>query len=124
MALLVIALGGALGAATRHLLNVALQPRFAIFPAGIFAVNAIGCFAIGLLAGLVAADRLQIGETMRLFLVVGVLGGFTTFSAYGLDTLTLARGGHLGLAAANAVGQMVVGVLAVWGGFSVAAWRP
>ena len=123
MTWLVIAAGGASGAAARHALNTLVQNRYALFPVGIFVVNAAGCLAIGVLAGLVAGGRLQLGETMRLFLFVGVLGGFTTFSAYSLDTLTLARGGHVMLAAVNAVGQVVAGLLAVWAGFAAGAWR-
>lgn len=123
MVWLAVGVGGALGAMARHLLNGALQSRFDIFPAGIFAINALGCLVIGVLAGLLASSRLELGETGRLFLVVGVLGGFTTFSSYGLDTLTLARGGHTGLAVGNAVGQMVVGLAAVWVGFSLGTWR-
>lgn len=121
---LAIAAGGACGAAARHAVNTLVQSRSALFPVGIFAVNAIGCLAAGILAGLVASGRLHIGETMRLFIFVGVLGGFTTFSAYSLDTLTLARGGHGTLAAANAIGQAVVGLSAVWVGFVAASWRP
>jgi len=100
-----------------------IQPRFALFPVGIFAINAIGCFVIGLLAGLMATSRLALDETGRLFLVVGVLGGFTTFSSYGLDTLSLMKGGHTSLAVGNALGQMVSGLMAVWVGFSLGAWR-
>jgi CrcB protein len=124
MVWIAIGAGGAIGAMARHALNVAVQGRYTIFPVGIFIINALGCLAIGLLAGVIAAGRTHIGEPGRLFLVVGLLGGFTTFSAYGLDTLTLARGGHSGLALANAVGQMVVGLGAVWLGFTVGAWRP
>lgn len=120
---LAIAAGGALGAAARHALNVSLQGRDALFPAGIFAINAIGCFAIGLLAGLFSGGQPPIGDTGRAFLVVGVLGGFTTFSAYGLDTLALVRGGHTGLAMVNAIGQPIVGLVAVWIGFSAGSWR-
>jgi fluoride exporter len=120
---IVIGAGGALGAMARHALNMAVQGRYSVFPAGIFAVNATGCFAIGLLAGIIAGGRVHVGETARLFLVVGLLGGFTTFSAYSLDTLTLARGGHTVLAAANAIGQMAAGVVAVWLGFTAGAWR-
>ena len=110
----------------RHCVNVAVQPRFLAsgFPAGIFVVNMAGCLAIGLLAGLLAAARLEAGEHLRAFLFVGVLGGFTTFSSFGLDTFVLARGGHAVLAAANAVGQTGLGVLAVWAGFAVGSWRP
>jgi len=119
-----IAAGGASGAAARHALNTLVQNRYALSPTGIFVVNALGCLAIGLLAGLVASGRLHLGETTRLFLFVGVLGGFTTFSAYGLDTLTLARGGHVTLAAVNAVGQVAAGLAAVWVGFAAGSWRP
>ncbi len=113
-----------MGATARHLLNGALQRRPDPFPAGIFAINALGCLTIGVLAGLLASGRIQLGESGRLFLVVGVLGGFTTFSAYGLDTLTLVRGGHGGLALLNALGQPVIGLAAVWMGFSLGSWRP
>jgi len=120
---LAIGLGGAVGAMARHAVNALVQGRYNIFPVGIFVVNALGCLAIGLLAGLIAAGRAPLGETARLFLVVGLLGGFTTFSAYGLDTLTLARGGHTALALANAFGQLAVGMAAVWVGFTAGSWR-
>lgn len=124
MVWLAIGVGGALGALARHLLNVTVQSRYAAFPAGIFAINVLGCLAIGLVAGLIAAGRAHLGETARLFLIVGFLGGFTTFSAYALDTLTLARGGHPGLAAANAFGQLATTMVAVWLGFTLGSWRP
>jgi CrcB protein len=120
---LAVGVGGGLGALGRYFLNGIVQSRFGLFPAGIFAINVLGCLAIGLLAGFIAASRLQLHETARAFLTAGVLGGFTTFSAYGLDTLILARGGHTALAAGNALGQMVAGLAAVWVGFSLATWR-
>ena len=120
---LVIAAGGAVGVVARHAFNLALAGHSSVFPVGILVINALGCFAIGLLAGLLAANVAHIGTDGRLFLVVGVLGGFTTFSAYGLDTVTLFRAGHTGLALANAIGQPVAGIAAVWIGFSVGAWR-
>jgi CrcB protein len=119
-----IAVGGALGAMARHAVNHVLQGRYGAFPAGIFLVNVVGCLAIGVFAGLLVSARIQVGETGRTFIVVGLLGGFTTFSSYGLDTVTLARGGHMALAVTNALGQVVVGLAAVWLGFSAASWRP
>ena len=113
-----------MGTLARHALNMAVQSRYREFPVGIFVINALGCLAIGLLAGVMASGRAYINETGRLFLVVGVLGGFTTFSAFSLDTLMLARGGQTSLALANAVGQVVVGIVAVWIGFSMGSWRP
>jgi fluoride exporter len=123
---LAIASGGALGSLARHLVNAAVHSRFlaSAFPVGTFIVNAAGCLTIGLLAGMIATSRLDIGEHARAFLLVGVLGGFTTFSTFGLDTYVLARGGQPALAAFNAVGQMVLGLVAVWVGFAAGSWRP
>lgn len=123
---LVIGAGGALGALARHLVNHAVHSRFLAtsFPAGIFIVNIAGSLTIGLLAGALASQRLSAGEHLRAFLVVGLLGGFTTFSSFGLDTFTLVRGGQPALAAFNALGQMVLGLAAVWIGFAAGAWRP
>ena len=119
-----IALGGALGAAARHGLNVAVHARYAVlFPLGIFVVNAAGCLAIGLLAGLLSSSRIHMSEVARAFVFVGVLGGFTTFSSFALDTLTLVRGGHVAAAMGNAIGQLVVGLVAVWVGYALGAWR-
>jgi fluoride exporter len=122
--LLAIAAGGGIGAVLRHLVNHVVQARFgAAFPLGIFIVNVGGCLAIGLVAGLLASTRLHLSEQARTFVVVGVLGGFTTFSSFGLDTFTLARGGHTLAAFGNAVGQLVLGLAAVWLGFAIAHFR-
>jgi CrcB protein len=119
--LLAIAAGGGTGALLRHFANQAVQGRFgANFPLGIFLVNVVGCLAIGIVAGLIASGRLHIGDVGRTFIVVGVLGGFTTFSSFGLDTFTLARAGHLGAAAFNAVGQLAFGLASVWAGYALA----
>jgi len=122
MTLIAIAIGGAIGAVTRHLLNHAVHRRYGVdpFPIGIFAVNVLGCLAIGMIAGLLASDRVQMSATLRNFLIVGVLGGFTTFSSFGLDTLTLARSGHAAAALWNVIGQVGLGLGAVWAGFAVA----
>jgi CrcB protein len=119
--LLAIAVGGGTGALLRHFANHVVQTQFgADFPLGIFLVNITGCLTIGLFAGLVASTRIHVGEVGRAFVMVGMLGGFTTFSSFGLDTFTLARGGHLGPALFNAVGQLVFGLAAVWAGYAVA----
>lgn len=118
---LAIGAGGAIGALLRHASTLWVSQRVAWgpFPAGIFLVNLAGCLAIGLLAGVLASSRVALDERVRVFLVVGLLGGFTTFSSFGLDTFTLLRGGQTGLALLNAVGQLVGGVLAVWLGFAL-----
>src|SRR5262245_58825030 len=122
---LVIAIGGALGAGARHALNVGVHARFfsATFPAGIFIVNMVGCAVIGLLAGMIAVQRIEAGELLRAFLFVGVLGGFTTFSSFALDTLVLARGGNIGMAALNAFGQPVLGLAVAFLGYALGSWR-
>ena len=121
MILLAIAVGGGTGALLRHFANMAVQARFgAGFPLGIFLVNVAGCLAIGIFAGLIASARIHVGEVGRVFIVVGVLGGFTTFSSFGLDTFTLARGSQFGAAAFNAMGQLVFGLGAVWVGYALA----
>jgi CrcB protein len=120
---LAVGLGGGIGAVARHAVNGVVTLRFGGgFPVGIFVVNTAGCLAIGLLAGLAAAGRLPVAEVGRTFLIAGLLGGFTTFSSFGLDTFTLLRGGQPALAFGNAAGQVVVGLFAVWLGFSAGSW--
>jgi len=114
MTWLAIGAGGAVGAITRHALNqwvlrLNLVPGF---PAGIFAVNVVGSAAIGLLAGLMASERVNVSADVRSFLIVGILGGFTTFSSFSLDTLALIRTGQPLLAALNVAGQVSISLVA------------
>jgi len=124
--LALVFLGGGIGASLRHLLGGAAQAlsRSATFPWGTFAVNVTGCFAIGLLAQLAESRGVPSGQG-RTFLFVGVLGGYTTFSAFGNETIGLLRGGEALAAAANAGGQVVLGLLAVVLGRAAAQllWR-
>lgn len=89
------------------------------FPFGTLAVNVLGCAAIGFLAELADHRGAISGET-RAFLIVGILGGFTTFSAFGNETMNLLRDGELLLACGNIVGHTVLGLAAVWLGYSTA----
>jgi CrcB protein len=118
MTWIAIAVGGALGSLARHAVNHILHTRWldARFPVGTVAVNLIGCFVIGLLAGLLASERIAMRPSWREFVFVGVLGGFTTFSAFGLDTFTLARAQPLS-AVANVVIQVAGGLAGVWLGY-------
>ena len=84
------------------------------------AVNLIGSLAIGLLAGLIATGRLHMSTEMRTFVFVGILGGFTTFSSYMLDTFTLGHGGEHALAFWNVALQTALGLVAVWAGYRAA----
>lgn len=114
MVWLAVAVGGALGSVARHGVNVLIHGRWPLmrFPLATLAVNVLGCLIIGVLAGLVISDRLTLRFYWREFLFVGILGGFTTFSTFGLDTITLARTSTTA-ALWNVVAQLVIGLLAV-----------
>jgi CrcB protein len=122
MTWIAVFVGGGLGSVFRHSVNVAVA-RLAGGPVfySTFAVNVIGSFVIGLLAGLTAASRLDVSPTLRVFVFVGVLGGFTTFSSYMLDSLTLVHNGQLPRALANVAGQVVLGYAAAVIGFKLGA---
>jgi CrcB protein len=116
-----VAIGGALGSMARHAVGVAfsrLMPLRSV-PLATMTVNLVGCFAIGLLAGLVAAQRMTLSPALRAFIFVGVLGGFTTFSSFGLDTFTIGHGGRLAAAATNVMVQVAGGLALVAVGFAV-----
>lgn len=121
MTWLLVGIGGAVGALARHAVNSLVHRYGATFPWGIFIINVSGSLVIGLLAGLLAAGRIHMGAQARVFVIVGVLGGFTTFSSFTLDTLTLIRAGHIWQAAGNVAGQVGLSLLAVMLGFSVGA---
>jgi len=124
MTVLWVALGGALGSVARYALSgIAVRWLGAAFPYGTLFVNVTGSFAIGLLAALVAADgRPSLSADARAFLLVGVLGGFTTFSSFSLETLNLARSGALGPAVLNVAGSVALCLAAVSLGFATAGW--
>jgi fluoride exporter len=114
-ALLLVALGGAIGSVARYSLS-GLVLRHTIdwrFPAGTFAVNVLGCLAAGALAGL-AEKHGMFSPEARLLLFTGLLGGFTTFSAFGLETMHLMKRGEFGVAAANVLLSVAIGLLALW----------
>lgn len=118
--LVAIALGAAIGANLRYGLSTwAAQRLGAAWPYGTFLVNVLGCLGIGVLLTL-AATRLSLSEPLRLFLVTGLLGGFTTFSTFGYESFTLVtRGDWLG-AGLYIGGSMIVGLAAVFLGASLA----
>jgi CrcB protein len=123
MVWLLVAAGGAIGSVARHGLNHLVHQRAlaSTFPLGIFLVNVAGSAAIGLVAGLVASSRLHLSYQARTFLIVGLLGGFTTFSSFSLDTLALVRDGHSVQAFWNVAGQVGLSLLGVWVGFRLAS---
>jgi CrcB protein len=115
MTWLLVGLGGAMGATARHAVNRVLMMSVATtgFPFGTFLINVVGSGLIGLIAGCAAGGRIAISNEARTFLMVGFLGGFTTFSSFSLDTLTLLKGGEVMLAVANVAGQVGLSLLAV-----------
>lgn len=113
MVWLVVFLGGGIGALLRYELGGWAQARMGSgFPWGTFAVNALGCLAIGVLATWID-ERTGGAPLGRAFLLVGVLGGFTTFSSFGLETWRLIEDGQALAAAANAAASVAVCVVAV-----------
>jgi CrcB protein len=117
-ALLLVALGGALGSVARHLLSgwaLHHSPEWR-FPLGTFLVNVIGCFIVGVLGGLVVKHNFFSPEA-RLFLFTGIAGGFTTFSAFGLETFYLLRREEVLVASGYVISSVLVGVLVLWLGF-------
>lgn len=117
--LLLIAVGGGLGACLRYLVGRWTFVNFgAGLPFGTWTVNIVGAFAMGLLAAwLMRLD--EDGEGLRLLLGVGVLGGFTTFSAFSLEVFNMINRGEIGLAAAYAVSSVAGSVLALMTGVFV-----
>lgn len=122
-AYLLIALGSAIGGAARYWATQFVGARMGeLFPWGTLAVNASGSLLIGFLGALSQPNTLwQVSPDARLFLMVGMLGGFTTFSAFSLQTLNLMRDGEGLYAATYVVGSVIVCLLAVWAGFAAAA---
>jgi CrcB protein len=121
-----VGLGGFVGSAMRYLVSrwVQQSTHSASFPWGTLAVNVTGCFLVGALSYLADARGLLHAEA-RLFLIVGVLGGFTTFSAFSNESLNLLRDGENLAAALNVVANVVLCLAAVWAGrtSAFAIWR-
>jgi len=119
MKLILIALGGAIGAVSRYTVG-AIDYRFSfgVFPVGTLVVNLAGSAVIGLLWGLCEATT--VSSNVRVFLFVGILGGFTTFSTFALENFNLLRDGERAIALANIVLSNVFGVALVYAGYTAA----
>ena len=116
MILLMVALGGGLGAVLRFVVASAIQsPVWPGYPWGIFIVNITGGLAMGLIVEL-AALKISMTPEMRAFLTTGILGGYTTFSTYSLDSVLLIQRGAYASAAFYIVGSALLSILAVFAG--------
>jgi CrcB protein len=128
-----VALGGALGSALRFIVSGLVAHHLAdplsrlsgkwlsvAFPWGTLTVNVTGSLFIGMMAALVSPDgRWLVSPALRQFVMLGVLGGFTTFSSFSLQTLDLLRDGEWFMASANVLLSVAVCLIAVWAGFTL-----
>lgn len=120
--LAMVALGGAIGSVSRFTLyQLIAQPlSHWVFPIATFLINVVGCLLIGILAGV--GERFEwLTTDLRLLLITGLLGGFTTFSAFGLETFALIRRDELMVALAYSVLSVLVGLIFVWLGHALIA---
>ena len=118
--LFLIGLAGFVGTLGRYGLSGVIAKRYGdTFPLGTLAVNLIGCFLVGLLFYLMR-ERFLVNQNVRTIILIGLLGGFTTFSSLGLQTFTLLQDGEVGLAAVNLGASNFIGLLMVWAGYTLA----
>jgi len=116
-----VMLGGAVGTAARHAVNLAAARLIsAPVPWATAIVNMVGSLAIGVLAGALAGERLSMSPFTRTFVFVGILGGFTTFSSFMLDSLTLMHADMPFKAVLNLAGQLVLGLALTVAGYYLA----
>jgi len=112
-----VGLAGLVGTLFRYWLSGFVARHYGeTFPWGTMAVNLIGCFLAGAVF-YVTEERFLVSPTVRTIILIGFLGGFTTFSSYGLQTFTLLRDGEFGLATLNVAASNVFGLLMVWTGY-------
>jgi CrcB protein len=115
--LLLIAAGGGVGAVLRFLVAGWVQRGVTGFPIGTLTVNVVGCLLIGFLGALATSSGERLPPELRFALMIGVLGGFTTFSTFGLETIELAREHEFAKAALYIALSNVIGLAAVWLGY-------
>ena len=117
--IILVGVAGLLGTLGRYWLSGLIPKRYGeTFPWGTLVVNAVGCFFMGAVYYL-SEERFLISPTVRSVILIGLLGGFTTFSSYGLQTFTLLREGEFGLAVLNVTLSNLLGLLLVWAGYTL-----
>lgn len=119
MAYIVVFLGGGLGAALRHGINIGVARLFGGgFPYATFFINVSGSFVMGLIAAWFAFKG-DASQHWRLFLTTGILGGYTTFSTFSLDAALLYERGQIALAATYVIGSVVLGIVGLFAGLAI-----
>jgi CrcB protein len=114
-----IGLAGFIGTLSRYWLSGVVARRYGeTFPSGTLVVNLVGCLLVGMLFYLFQ-ERFLVNQTVRTVVMIGFLGGFTTFSSFGLQTFTLLQDGEFGLAALNVSLSNLIGLVLVWAGYSL-----
>jgi len=117
--LFLIGLAGFMGTLARYWMSGVVARRYGeTFPAGTLVVNLAGCFLVGLLFYLLQ-ERFLVNQTVRTVILIGFLGGFTTFSSFGLQTFTLLQEREVGLALLNLAIANAGGVVLVWAGYTL-----
>ncbi|MCF6237954.1 MAG: fluoride efflux transporter CrcB [Candidatus Marinimicrobia bacterium] len=117
--IVVIGLGGFMGAVSRYYVSGLAQKFSDRFPYGTLTVNLAGSFILGLLATLFL-EKVIVSQELRLFVLVGLLGAFTTYSTFSWETLNLMRGGEWLLVSFNIMANVLGTLIAVWAGVSIA----
>lgn len=118
--LLLIGLAGFVGTLSRYWMANEIARRYGqTFPMGTLVVNLVGCFLVGLLFYLLE-ERFAVNPTARSVILIGFLGGFTTFSSFGLHTFSLLQDGEFGFAILNVGASNLIGLLLVWAGYALA----
>ena len=115
-----VAIGGAIGTVARYGVNLAITARFGeTLPWGTMFINISGSFAIGLFAAVSDSGRLALPLDVRAFVLVGLCGGYTTYSSFSLQTLSLIEAGEVPRAIVNVVASVTLCLIAVWLGFAM-----
>lgn len=113
--ILIIGIGGFIGTIFRYIISIGIQNKFlSSYPFGTFTVNIIGCFLIGIIYAL--SDRGNISVEWRLFIATGILGGFTTFSSFSNETVSMLRDAQYGFALLYVLSSVTIGILATFAG--------
>ena len=114
--ILLVAFGGGVGAVLRYFIaHVGQSLTSTSFPLGTLIVNVLGCALIGLISAMLIGPLAQHREVLRLLLIVGVLGGFTTYSSFALDSIELIDGGRIGQALLYIILSNTIGLFSAWG---------